>query len=104
MPLVAAVVVAGCLFLTWLILRGRQGRREREYERDPELEEALERLREWARRPRMAIAGASIVALGLIAVLARNPSRWPLLLLALGALAAATAAYVIAERRRRAGQ
>lgn len=101
MPIIAAVVLIGCLVLTWLILRGRQGRRERAYEPEPELEEALERVRELVRRPRVVIAGAAIVGLGIVAVLARNPSRWAVMLLALGVLAAATAAYVVAERRRR---
>ena len=101
MPIIAAVVLAGCLFLTWLILRGRLARREREYEREPEVEEALERVRELVRRPRVVIAGASIVALGIIAALARNPSRWAVMLLALAVLAAATAAYVVVDRRRR---
>ena len=101
MPLIAAVVLAGCLLLTWLILRGRAGRRERGYEREPEVEEALARVRELVRRPRVVIAGASIVALGIIAALARNPSRWAVMLLALAVLAAATTAYVVADRRRR---
>ena len=101
MPIIAAVVLAACLLLTWLILRGRVGRREREYDRGPEVEEALERVRELVRRPRVVIAGASIVALGIIAALARNPSRWAVMLLALAVLAAATTAYVVADRRRR---
>ena len=101
MPIIAAVVLAACLLLTWLILRRRVGRREREYDREAEVEEALERVRELARRPRVVIAGASIVALGIIAALARNPSRWAVMLLALGALAAVTTAYLVADRRRR---
>lgn len=100
MPIVAAVVLAGCLLLTWLILRGRRRRHDPEYERSFETEEALERVREIARHPRVVVAGAAIVALGLIAVLARNPSRWAVMLLALAVLAAATTAYVVAARRR----
>ena len=101
MPIIAAAVLAACLFLTWLILRGRHGRVEREYERPPEVDEALVRMREWVRRPRTVIAGAVILALLLIAALVRNPSRWAVLLLALGALAVGTASYVVAARRRR---
>ena len=100
MPIIAAVVVLGCLALTLLILRGRTGRREREVERDPELDEALERLRTAIRRPGVVVAGAIVVALVLIAALARNPSRWAVMLLALGLLAASVTAYVVVERRR----
>ncbi|HEV2786055.1 MAG TPA: hypothetical protein VGV67_06690 [Solirubrobacteraceae bacterium] len=103
MPIIAALVLAGCLFLTWLILRGRQGRSEREHERPVEVDEALERMREWVRRPGTVVSGAVIVALLLIAALARNPSRWAVLLLALGVLAAGTASYVVVARRRRRG-
>lgn len=101
MPIIAAIVLLGCIGLTLLILRRRQGRRELEYERPPELEEALERLREWRHRPAVIIAGAGIVALALIAVLVRNPSRWAVLLVALGVLAAGTVALLVTERRRR---
>ncbi len=101
MPIVAAVVLAGCIALMLLILRGRQGRREVEYERDPELEEALERMRELVRRPAVVISAAVIVALGLIAVLARNPSRWAVLLLALAVLVAGVTGFLVAQRRRR---
>ena len=87
--------------LAWLILRGRLSPREREREREPEVEEALARVRELVRRPRVVIGGASIVALGIIAALARNPGRWAVMLLALAVLAAATTAYVVADRRRR---
>ena len=101
MALVAAVVVAGCIALTLMILRRRQGRREFEYERDPEVDEALERIGAWLRRPAVVVGAAAVVALGLIAVLARNPSRWAVLLLALAVLAAAVAGFLVAERRRR---
>jgi Na+/H+ antiporter NhaD/arsenite permease-like protein len=100
-PIVAAVLLLGCVALTLLIVRGRQGRVERE--REPEVEEALERMREWVRRPAVVIAGAAVVALGLIGALARNPSRWALLLLALAALGAAVTTYVVRSRRRDRG-
>ncbi|CAN5188604.1 hypothetical protein BH20ACT16_BH20ACT16_03430 [soil metagenome] len=102
MPIVAAVVLLGCIALTLLILRGRQGRQEVvEHERDPELEEALERIREWVRRPAVVIAAASVVGLALIAAMARNPSRWAVLLLALGVLAAGVTGLLLTQRRRR---
>jgi hypothetical protein len=100
-PIVAAVVLAACIGLTFLILRGRQGRPEVEYEPSPEIEEALERMREWVRRPAVVIAGATVVALGLIFALARNPSRWAVLLLALAVLVAGVAGYLVIARRRR---
>ncbi len=99
--MIAAIVLLGCIALTLLILRGRQGRRDVQYERDPELDEALERMRQWLRRPAAVIAGATIVAVGLIASLARNPSRWAVLLLALGVLVAGATVYLVAQRRRR---
>ena len=101
MPVIAALVLAACLLLTWLILRGRHGRPEREYEPSIEVEEAVERVREWVRRPRTVVAAAVLLALVLVAALARNPSRWAVLLLALAVLAAATAFYVVRARRRR---
>jgi Na+/H+ antiporter NhaD/arsenite permease-like protein len=100
-PFIAAVLLLGCVALTLLIVRGRRGRVEREHEREPEVEEALERIRAFLRRPAVVIAGAGVVALALIAALARNPSRWALLLLALAALGAAVATYVLRSRRRR---
>ena len=101
MPIVAAVVLLGCIGLTLLILRGRQGRIEVEHERDPELDEALERMRAWVRRPAVVVAGATIVGLGLIFSLARNPSRWAVLLLALAVLVAGVSGFLLAQRRRR---
>ena len=105
MPIIAAVVLVGCIVLTLLILRGRQTRREVEYERDPELDEALERMRAWVheavRRPPVVIAAATLVALGLILSLARNPSRWAVLLLALAVLVAGVTGYLVVQRRRR---
>jgi len=100
-PIVAAVVLLGCIGLTLLILRGRQGRIEVEHERDPELDEALERMRAWVRRPAVVVAGATIVGLGLIFSLARNPSRWAVLLLALAVLVAGVSGFLLAQRRRR---
>ena len=101
MPIIAALVLVACLVLTWLILRARRGRQEREYEPPFEVEEVVERVRGWVRRPSTVVAAAVVVALVLIAALARNPSRWAVMLLALGVLAAATASYVVAARRRR---
>jgi hypothetical protein len=100
-PIVAAIVLLGCIGLTLLILRGRQGRIEREVERDPELEEALARMRAWVRRPAVVVAAATIVALGLIFTLARNPSRWAILLLALAVLVAGVSGFLLTQRRRR---
>ena len=101
MPIIAALVLVACLVLTWLILRGRRDRQVREYEPPFEVEEVVERMRAWVRRPSTVVAAAVVVALVLIAALARNPSRWAVMLLALGVLAAATASYVVAARRRR---
>jgi amino acid transporter len=100
-PVIAAVVLIGCIALTLLILRGRAGRREVEHEHDPELDEALDRMREWVRRPPVVVAGATVVALGLIFALARNPSRWAVLLLALAVLVAGVTSYLVVQRRRR---
>ena len=95
MVIVAAVVLAGCASLALLIWRGRRGPRER----DPELDEALERLREQVRGPRAMLAAAALVAVLLVAALARNPSRWALLLSALGVLGAAVTVALIKQRR-----
>jgi Na+/H+ antiporter NhaD/arsenite permease-like protein len=93
--IVATVLLAGCVSLALLIWRGRRGPRER----DPELEEALERLREQVRAPRAMIAAAAVVAVLLVAAFARNPSRWALLLFALAVLGAAIALALIKRRR-----
>jgi Na+/H+ antiporter NhaD/arsenite permease-like protein len=93
--IVATVLLAACVSLALLIWRGRRGPRER----DPELEEALERLREQVRGPRAMIAAAAVVAVLLVAALARNPSRWALLLFALAVLGAAVALALIKRRR-----
>lgn len=100
MHIVAAVVLLGCIALTLLILRGRAGQREVP-ERDPDLDEALDRMRAWLRRPAPVIAAATIVGLGLIAAMARNPSRWAVLLLALGVLVAGATGLIVVQRRRR---
>ena len=98
MPLVAAIVVIGCTVLAVRIWHRRQGR-----ERTAEFDDAVARVREelagtlaWKRA---VLPGAAILALVLLATLARNPSRWALLLLALAALAAGTTAFVVRERR-----
>jgi hypothetical protein len=103
MPIVAAALVIGCIALTLVIARGRRGRVERP-ELDPEIGEALERMRASLRRPRVVVAGAALVALLLIAALARNPGRWALMLLALAVLGAATTAYVLRSRARERGR
>lgn len=97
MIVVVAVVVIGCALLALLISRGRHGRQER----DPELDEALERMRDTLRRRSVVIGAAAIVALLLIAGLARNPSRWPLLLLALAVLGVGVVAFVVTRGRAR---
>ena len=101
MPIIAAVVLLGCIALTLLILRGRMGRIGVEHERDPEVEEALERMRVWIRRPAVVIAGAVIVGLGLVAAMARSPSRWAVMLLALAVLGVAVTGYLVTQRRKR---
>ena len=101
MPLVAAVVLIGCAALAATIWYRRQGR-----ENTAEFDDAVTRVREELREKldwkRAVLPGAVIVALVLLATLARNPSRWALLLVALAALAAGTTAFVVHERRGRA--
>ena len=99
MVVVAAVVLIGCLWLALLIARRQQRLVVREHERDPELDEALERMRTSLRRPAVLIGAAGVAALLLIAPLVRNPSRWARLLLALGALAVVVAVVLIRRRR-----
>ncbi|HUR86004.1 MAG TPA: hypothetical protein VMY78_11720 [Solirubrobacteraceae bacterium] len=94
--LAALIVLSGCALLAHRILRAQHGRRER----DPDVEEALEQIRVALRRPAVVIAAASVFALVLVAVLVRNPSRWPVLLLALAVLFSGVVMYVVAERRR----
>ena len=99
MPVIAAVLLLACVAFAALLWHRRQGR-----ENTAELDEALTQAREglselqWRRA---VIPLAVVAALGLIATLARNPSRWALLLVALGVLAAGVAVFVVSERRRR---
>jgi len=101
MHVIAAVLLLACLAFAAVLWHRRQGR-----ENTSELDEALAQARkglgelQWRRA---VVPGAVVVALLLLATLARNPSRWALLLSALAALAAGVAAYVVSERRRRAG-
>ncbi len=99
MPLLAAIVLIGCAILAARIWHRRQGR-----DNTAELDEAVARIRESVREElpwrRAVLPAAAIVALLLLATLARIPSRWPVLLLALGALAAGVTLFVVRERRR----
>jgi di/tricarboxylate transporter len=100
MHVIAAVLLLACLAFAGVLWHRRHGREE-----TAELDEAIGRVREglgelqWRRA---VVPLAIVAALGLIATLARNPSRWALLLVALGVLAAAVVAFVVSERRRRA--
>ena len=101
MPLIAAAVLIACAAFAAVVWHRRQGR-----ENTAELDEALARVREGVREVqwrRAVIPGAIVVALVLLFTLARNPSRWALLLVALGALAAGVIVFVVSERRRRGG-
>jgi uncharacterized membrane protein (UPF0182 family) len=98
-PVVAALVLIGCAALTARIWHRRQGR-----ERTAEFDEAVARVRAELGWRRAVVPLALVAALALLAALARNPSRWVLLLVGLAALAAGVAAFVIGERRRRAGR
>ena len=100
MHVVAAVVLVACLAFALVVWHRRQGR-ENTAELDEALTQAREGLQELQWR-RAVIPLAVIAALVLLATLARNPSRWALLLVALGALAAGVAVFVVSERRRRA--
>ena len=100
MHVIAALLLLACLAFAAVLWHRRQGR-----ENTAELDEALTQAREglgelqWRRA---VIPLAVVAAIGLIATLARNPSRWALLLVALAVLAAGVAAFVVSERRRRA--
>ncbi len=98
MPVIAAVLLLGCLGFALVVWHRREGR-----ERTAELDELLTRVREEVQWRRAVIPLAVIAALVLLATLARNPSRWALLLAALAALAVGVTAFVVGERRRRAG-
>ena len=102
MPLLAAVVLLACLAFTAVVWHRRQDRED-----TAELDEAIGRVRDGVRElrwRRAVIPGAVIVALVLLGTLARNPSRWALLLAALAALAGAVIAFVVGERRRAHGR
>jgi len=98
--IVAAVVLLACLAFAIVVWHRREGREE-----TAELDETITRAREGLRElhwRRAVIPAAIVVALALLATMARNPSRWALLLVALGAIAAGVAVFVVSERRRRA--
>ncbi len=63
----------------------------------------LTRVRDEVQWRRAIIPAAVLAALILLFTLARNPSRWALLLAGLAAIAAGVALFVISERRRRPG-
>lgn len=88
----AAALVIGCSLLVLRIVQRRQGR-----ERTAEFEEALERLRAQVPRRRVLAVGAAIGLVLALGIVARNPSRWPVLLLLLVALGVG---LVLARRRR----
>ena len=98
MHVIAALLLLACLAFAAVLWHRRQRREE-----TAELDEAIGRVREglgelqWRRA---VIPLAVVAAIGLIATLARNPSRWALLLVALAVLAAGVAAFVVSERRR----
>ena len=101
MPVIAALLLLACLAFAAVVWHRRQGR-----ENTAELDEAVGRVREGLQElqwRRAVVPGAVVIALILLATLARNPSRWGLLLSALAALTGAVIAFVISERRRRAG-
>jgi len=97
MVVIAAVILIGCAILAARIWHGRQSRED-----TAELDDALTRVREELQWRRAVIPAAAIAALLLLATLARNPSRWALLLVALAALATGVTLFVLRERRRRA--
>lgn len=88
----AAALVIGCSLLALRIVQRRQGR-----ERTAEFEEALERLRAQVPRRRVLTVGAAIGLALALGIVARNPSRWPVLALVLVALGVG---FVLARRHR----
>ncbi len=98
MPILAAVLLLGCLAFALVVWHRREGR-----ENTAELDEMLTRVRQEVQWRRAVIPLAVIAALVLLFTLARNPSRWAVLLVGLGAIAAGVTAFVVSERRRRAG-
>ncbi len=98
MPILAAVLLLGCLAFALVVWHRREGR-----ENTAELDEMLTRVRQEVQWRRAVIPLAVIAALVLLFTLARNPSRWAVLLVGLGAIAAGVTAFVVSERHRRAG-
>lgn len=94
--IVAAILLLGCLAFALVVWHRREGR-----ERTAELDEMLTRVREEVQWRRAVIPAAVVAALVLLFTLARNPSRWALLLVGLAAIAAGVALFVVNERRRR---
>ena len=97
MPILAAIVLLACIAFALVVWHRREGR-----ENTAELDEMLTRVREEVQWRRAVIPGAVLLAVVLLFTLARNPSRWALLLAGLAALAAGVAFFVVSERRRRA--
>ncbi|MGI8730776.1 MAG: hypothetical protein ACR2LK_12455 [Solirubrobacteraceae bacterium] len=92
MVVFAAALIAGCALLALRIWQRQQGR-----EHTAEFDEALERLREQIPRERVLAIGAGIVLVLTLAVTARNPSRWPVLL---GVLVALGVGFFLVRRHR----
>ena len=100
MPLVAAIVAHRLRRARASTIWHRRQGRENTAELDEAVARAREELAEKLEWKRAVLPGAAILALVLLATLARNPSRWALLLVALAALAAGVAGV----RRARAAQ
>ncbi len=96
MPIIAAALLLACLGFAAVVWHRREGR-----ERTAQLDEILTRVREQVQWRRAVIPAAVLAALILLFTLARNPSRWALLLAALAALGAGVALFMVSERRRR---
>ncbi len=96
MHIVAVLILIACVALAVRIWHRREGR-----ERTAEFDEAVARVREGLQWRRAVIPAAVIAAVVLLATLARNPSRWALLLTALAAIITGVTAFVVSERRRR---
>jgi len=96
-PIIAAFLLLLCVAFALVVWHRREGR-----ENTAELDEMLTRVREEVQWRRAVIPAAVVAALVLLFALARNPSRWALLLAALAAIAAGVVLFVLSERRRRA--
>ena len=100
MPIIAAFVLLLCLAFAVVVWHRREGR-----ERTAELDELLTRAREEVQWRRAVIPAAIVAALILLFTLARNPSRWALLLAGLVMLALwgtrRGRSYLRRRRRRR---